>query len=68
MPLGPGKYDDLCTEARVKADAKAALLIIVGGRKGSGFSAQMPPEALYSVPKMLREVAQQIEDATKGES
>lgn len=65
--LGPGKYDDLCTEARTKANATGALLIIVGGDKGPGFSAQLTAEHLSGLPNLLRNLANQIEkDAKNG--
>ena len=63
---GPGKYDDLCAEVRKKAGAKVCLLIIIGGNKGSGFSAQMPAFAAEDVPAILRDVAGQIEREKKG--
>lgn len=61
MALGPGKYDDLCMAARQAAEADATLLIIFGGNKGSGFSAQIPFDLLDAVPDILREVAKNIE-------
>jgi hypothetical protein len=60
--IGPGKYDDLCTEAREAAEAEGAILIILGGNKGPGFSAQLPMTVdLRIVAALLREVAGQIE-------
>ena len=38
---GPGVYDDLATDARLKARAAGVVLIVLGGRKGSGFSVQV---------------------------
>lgn len=38
--IGPGKYDDACTAARVVADAEVAIVLILNGNKGSGFSVQ----------------------------
>ena len=61
MPIGPGKYDDLCTLVRKKAKAQAAIVIIVGGEKGEGFSCQtvLPAfdiaEALENVAKQMRQ-------------
>ena len=40
MPLGKGKYDDLCTKVREDAHAVAALVIVIRGNKGDGFSLQ----------------------------
>lgn len=61
-----GAYDDLCSEVRAKACAKVCLLIIIGGNKGSGFSAQMPGFAAADVPDILRDVANQIERDKRG--
>ena len=38
--IGPGKYDDACTAARVIANAEVAIVMILNGDKGSGFSIQ----------------------------
>jgi hypothetical protein len=63
MALGSGKYDDLCTIARKSAEAEGALLIILNGRLGYGFSAQLPFLLLATIPEILRDVAKQIEDS-----
>ena len=60
--LGPGKYDDLCTEIREATEAEGVILIIIGGNKGQGFSAQLSPEATVKMPAVLRSIADQIED------
>lgn len=66
MAVGPGKYDELCTEARTKAKAAGAILLIFEGDKGFGFSVQLPVDKLTSVAKVLRTVADTIErDAPK---
>lgn len=61
MALGPGKYDDLVTELRLKICAAGVIVVIIGGDKGDGFSAQLPPEMTLLIPTVLREVARQIE-------
>ena len=38
--IGPGKYAAACTAAREMTGAKVAIVIILGGDKGSGFSVQ----------------------------
>jgi len=58
---GAGKYDDLCTQAREAAQAEGAILIVMGGNKGQGFSAQLPLHLIAVVPQMLRHVADEIE-------
>jgi hypothetical protein len=63
MPIGPGRYDDACTTARESTGAEGVLLIVVNGKHGHGFSAQLTGELLLraNVPAMLRDVATQIE-------
>ncbi len=61
MAFGAGKYDEACTVARVMARAEGALLIIIDGDKGEGFSAQIPPRYIERIPQLLRTVADSIE-------
>jgi hypothetical protein len=56
----PGKYDDLCTEVREKAQAHGVAIIVLGGNKGHGFSVQCPPELLSALPGMLETMAAEI--------
>ncbi len=62
---GPGKYDREAERALVATDADGVLLIILGGRLGSGFSMtgreSERARALALVPNVLREVAAQME-------
>jgi hypothetical protein len=61
MPIGPGKYDELCTHVREKAKAQGAIVIVFGGELGSGFSVQADPLTLKHLPSLLREVAGEME-------
>lgn len=61
MPEGPGKYDELATIVREMAMAQATIVIIFGGILGSGFSVQGPIEITPKIPKVLREIADEIE-------
>jgi hypothetical protein len=66
---GPGKYDDICTEAREAALAGCALLIILDGEHGHGFSAQFTDQAyVHRLPAILRDVAKQIERDAKAQA
>ncbi len=66
MPIGKGKYDDLCTYVREKSKANAALVIVLGGEHGPGFSMQThDPRYVIGVAAILRDVAQLIEDSLK---
>lgn len=40
MATGPGKYDDIATFARTTTGARAAIVLILEGLRGSGFSVQ----------------------------
>jgi len=61
MALGPGKYDELCTLARERAKALAAVVIIIDGEHGSGFSVQGPAALTLDLPCILRLLADDIE-------
>lgn len=63
MAPGPGKYDDLCTFVRENAKAKGALVIILDGEKGSGFSCQADLAVARQLPKMLENIAKQIRES-----
>lgn len=67
MALGAGKYDDLCTYVREQADAKAAIVIVVGGNKGQGFSCQADLATLLMLPDMLELIAKQLREGTAGD-
>ena len=60
---GPGKYDDICTMVRENTQATGAIVIVVDGNKGSGFSVQtISPDFASILPKILRLMADDLED------
>lgn len=60
--LGAGKYDDIATAAVQASRARdGVMLIVFNGYAGHGFSAQLSPEAMERTPKILRDVADQID-------
>jgi hypothetical protein len=63
MPLGPGKYDELCTYVREQSHAEAAVVIILNGNRGAGFSVQASAEVLAVLSDLLRSTAKQIESS-----
>jgi hypothetical protein len=65
MALGPGKYDDQATQVRTATQASGAIVIILGGVNGSGFSVQGPIDLEAKLPAILRNVANQIESDLK---
>jgi hypothetical protein len=62
MAIGPGKYDALATVAREAAKAKAVILLVIDGNKGSGFSVQADAGTVLALPALLRKVADDIEE------
>lgn len=61
MPIGPGKYDDLCTYVREQAKAEGAIVIVYNGLRGNGFEVQATLPLTLRLPEMLRTMADQIE-------
>lgn len=63
MALGPSKYDDLVTIVREKSEAAMAIVVVVGGNKGSGFAVQGPIDMTgpVDIAKLLRVMADDIE-------
>lgn len=60
--IGPGRYDALCTHVRLQAKAAGAIVIVLGGEKGDGFSAQLSPLMDgATIAWLLRDMARQIE-------
>jgi hypothetical protein len=66
MPIGPGKYDHLCTYVREATQASTAIVIVIGGNNGSGFSiqslVQLPPDV---VANLLDQVSKEIRDSMR---
>jgi hypothetical protein len=60
MAIGPGKYDDLCTEIRERTKASGVLLIVIGGTKGQGFACQADLITTVMLPQLLESVAADI--------
>lgn len=58
---GAGKYDLQCSKARKSTKAKAAILIIIDGKEGSGISVQVNPNDVSKVAPILRNIADQME-------
>lgn len=68
--IGPGKYDDLATQAMEASHATAVVVIVFGGDKGSGFSVQTADlNLLTKMPQILRNMADDIDrDLKKTEA
>lgn len=61
MPLGPGKYDAEVTLLREKLEADGIILIVFGGKLGHSYCAQIDARLVLNTPRLLREVADNIE-------
>lgn len=61
MAIGPGSYDKECTEIREKNHADGVMVLVFGGDKGEGFSAQLTAQLTLHIPQILRTMANQIE-------
>lgn len=60
MAFGPGKYDDACTDVRLKLRAAGVLLIVIGGAHGDGFACQADLQTTVTLPDLLERVAADI--------
>jgi len=65
MALGPGKYDDACTLVRQHAgiddnSGGGVIVIVLGGKRGNGFSCQADAATTLRLPDLLEEMARQI--------
>lgn len=63
MPVGPGKYDDLCTYVREKANAQGAIVVIINGDRGAGFAVQADLQTTLTLADMLEHMAKQIRES-----
>lgn len=63
--LGPGKYDDACTVVRESLRAKGAIIVVLDGVQGNGFSAQLTEPDMKAMPGILRDIAKEIEAGAK---
>jgi hypothetical protein len=78
MTWGPGKYDHLLTQIRLKTKCDAACLVVVGGTRGTGFDCQMRVRGqsgaenaafMRDLAKALRETAYRLDaDAMDAET
>lgn len=60
MPIGPGKYDHLCTYVREQANAEGAIVVILNGDRGAGFSVQADLRAQLTLADLLEHMAKEI--------
>lgn len=58
--IGAGKYDALATLVRHHSRASGVLLVVLGGKKGDGFSCQADAYTTARIPEMLDTISKQI--------
>lgn len=66
MKAGPGKYDALCTKVREESEAQTAIVIVMNGKDGSGFSVQSVLEDSLPLAALLEHIAKELRASTKG--
>lgn len=66
MPVGPGKYDKECEEILLRDHADVVLVIVIGGKRGDGFSLSgVNPFVIPNIAAILRHVADSIEQTLR---
>jgi hypothetical protein len=60
MPIGPGKYNTLCSYVRQEAEAEGVVLIVFGGKHGDGFAVQANAAITLTLPEILERAAADI--------
>lgn len=60
--FGPGKYAAACNQAMVATEAKAVILVVLGGKQGNGFEVHGETGVVVELPPMLRHMADTIEE------
>lgn len=62
MAAGKGIYGDECDEMQERTKAQTIVLVIIDGKKGSGFSMNSTDQSMHlKLPGMLRLMADEIE-------
>ncbi len=63
MSIEPGVYGDQCRELLEQTQAEGAIIIVLRGIHGSGFSVAAEPEIVAHLPGMLEDLAKAIRGA-----
>jgi hypothetical protein len=61
MAIGPGKYDHYSSAIQVATNAPGVVVIVIGPPEISGFSITGTAGVTKFLPKLLKEIADQIE-------
>lgn len=70
VSYGKGAYDVECNEMRDRTKADVAVLVILGGERGSNFSITAIPDpgAVRQVPRVLRQIADNVDKFLAAQS
>ena len=60
MATGGGPYDEVCELCRSLTTAEGAVVIILGGALGSGYSLTVPHDRISEIVPVLEEMLQTI--------
>lgn len=63
--IGPGKYDYECTFVREHTQAEGAVVLVLNGERGTGFSVQAPAHVHFALPDLLEDLARRIRQSMK---
>jgi hypothetical protein len=58
--LGGGKYEEALMHVQEEVEG-SVLLVVIGGKHGDGFAVAATVEVIGGIPRLLRDVAGQIE-------
>jgi len=58
--FGAGKFDEHATRIREATDADGVIVMVLGGKLGSGFSVQAPLPIQAMLPELLTDLAANI--------
>lgn len=59
MPASGG-YDDYCKTLMEETQARCAIVIVLGGERGSGFAVTAEADIVAHLPSLLEDMAQKI--------
>lgn len=58
--IGQGKYDEVATAIRIGLQAQGVLVVVLNGKRGSGFSVQVEAHLAAMLPEILEETAREM--------
>jgi hypothetical protein len=58
--LGGGKYEEALMHVQEEVEG-SVLLVVIGGKHGDGFAVAASLEVIGGIPRLLRQVADQVE-------